>query len=242
MRCNQDGSALCDCGGWCAIPPAEALGWPQNIAHATSPHQAQLARFAQSAAEVVAVSATGDELTSDLVVTEGHRHEAIETVILWRQLGSWVLTTQSIAGVQSVGLPVTSTIFRQSATFFFRVPLSDTGTKAPYQVLYPRARVSVPTPGGPETTLELRGDICRIGAGGVIVVIAVLPPMRISSQVGPPAISYVNRWFGWSAIEVSEADLVLASGRLCLLLRVAIDVAAQTGTLFEVGVSLLDCP
>ena len=73
------------------------------------------------------MSATGDELTADLVVTEGHKHDALETVIVWRQLGQWSLDAQAIAGAQSTGIDVSGTTPRNVATLPFRVPLGPGG-------------------------------------------------------------------------------------------------------------------
>ena len=220
MAQNQDGTPLCECGGWCLIPPAEALGWPKNLGHATSPHEAQLARFAQSAAALVALSATNEPLESDLVVTEGHRHDTEETVILWRQLGQWSFERFVF------GLTV-----RRIDTFPFRLPLSVGGTAAPLRVIYPRVRVTVTNNATLDATLQLTGDIVRL-PGGAPVVVATLPALRITSQ-GAPLVNFVNRWFAFGPVEVSEADLVAAQGRLALRLTGEMEGAAEGGTVFE---------
>ena len=220
-------------------PPSTALGWPKNVAHATAPHEALLARFAQSAAEVVAVSATGDELAADLVVTEGHKHDAIGTVIVWRQLGQWALDSQAIAGAQSTGIDVSGVTPRNLGTLPFRVPLGPGGLSAPYPVIYPRVRVTVPTPGGPATAkLMLAGDVVRL-PGGAPVSIATLPALNIGSLAGPPVVSHTNKWFAFGPIELSEADLVLAAGRIALRLNARTELAPEVGTIFEVQIGLL---
>jgi hypothetical protein len=215
------------------------LTWPRNLGHATAPHEAQLARFAQSARELITLSALGEVPESDLVVTEGHKHDTEETILLWRQLGQWTLSTQSAVGVQTVGRVVSGVTPRSMGTYPFRVPLSVGGTVAPYRWLYPRVRVTTPTPGGPTTgTLQLTGDLVRL-PGGAPVVVATLPPLRISWQAGPPVVSYSDRFFGWGPIEVSEADLVAASGRPALRLTGSTDLAGQQGTVLELSVGLL---
>ena len=227
MTTNQDGTPICECGGWCLIAPAEALGWPKNLGHATAPHEAQLARFAQSAAALVVLSATNEPLESDLVVTEGHRHDTEETVILWRQLGQWSFDTV-VFGIAP----------RAVDTYPFRVPLSLGGTAAPYRVTYPRVRLSVPAALGPAVaTLQLTGDIVRL-PGGAPVVVATLPALRVISQLAPP-VRYSNAWFTFGPVEVSEADLVAAQGRLALRLTGEMEGAAESASLFEVSVGLL---
>ena len=235
MATNQDGTPLCsDCDGWCLIPPAEALGWPKNLGHATSPHEAQLARFAQTAAALVALSATNEPLEADLTVTAGHRHDTEETAILWRQLGQWALTSQSSVGVQSIGLAVSGVTPRLLCTLPFRVPLSAGGTAAPLRVIYPRVRVSVLS--GTPSTMQLTGDVVKLLGG--IASVAVLPPLRVRSQAAP-AVTFVNRWLSFGPVEIPEAALVAAGGRLALQLIGSTDNAGETGTLFEASVGLL---
>lgn len=220
------------------LPPAVALTWPKNLAHATSPHEAQIARFGQSAAGVVALSATGVALTADLVVTEGHKHGEHDTVIRWRQLGQWALSSQVIT-TQSVGYPVDSVTPRSVADLPFRVALSPLGTSAPYRVLYPRVRASVPAPGAPAgTVVTLTGDLVRL-PGGAPVVVATLPTLRIVTQLGPPLVAYTNTWFAFGPIEVAQADLVAASGRLALRLAASIGGVGQSALLLEAQVGLL---
>jgi hypothetical protein len=186
----------------------------------------------------VALSGTAECLDGDVVVTEGHRHETEDTVILWRQLGQWPLFAVDASGNQSVGLVVSGVTPRAVGSYPFRVPLSSGGTAAPYRVIYPRARVTVPTPGGPAAaTLQLTGDLVRL-PGGAPVVVATLPALRVTSQAAP-LVAYSNRWVGWGPIELSEADLVAAAGRLALRVIGATDLAPQQGTLLEVSVGLL---
>lgn len=220
---------------FCCIPPATTLGWPKNIGHATAPHQAMIARFAQLAAEVLSLSATGEVLTADLVVTEGHQHNTAGTVIEWRQLGSWPLIGSSFLGSPQVGQ-----VILQSAAdddlgrYYFRMALDGAGVRV-RNVVYPRVRATVPTPGGPaNSTLIITGELVRLVAG-VLTVVATLPTLNIVAQAGPPVVSYTDQWFSFGAIEIDPA---LADARFGLRLRARVAVAAQEGTISEVAVSL----
>lgn len=221
---------------FCCKAPAKALGWPKNIGHATSPHQAMVARFAQLSAQVMALSGTGDELTTDLVVTEGHKHNAEATLTEWRQLGAWPLIGSTFLGAPTVGQVVTqSAVDDDLGRYFFRMPLTGAGLRVRH-VLYPRIRATVPSPGGPaDSDLRVSGELVRIAAGGVLTLVTPLPTLNICAQAGPPLVSYSDRWFSFGAIEIDPAVL---DARFGLRLRARVAVAAQQGTVFEVAVSL----
>ena len=232
MPCSQDGQ--CDCRPFCAIPYATALGWPKNIGHATAPHQAMLARFAQQAARIVALSGTGEELTADLVVVEGHKHNSEETLVEWRQLGAWPILGRTLAGVARVGQLVTLTATEDLGLYLFKVPLDPFGVRV-RSVLFPRFRATVPNPGTPgDSTLTVTGDLVRIVAG-VLTVVAALPRLNIVAQAGPPLVSYVNQWFSWGGIEIPPT---VTEALFALRLRVKMAVAAQQGVALEVAVGL----
>lgn len=221
----------CDCsfcGPFCAIPLAQVLGWPKNIGHATAPHQAMLARFAQKSAQVMALSATGEELTADLVVTEGHKHNALETLLWWRQLGAWPLIGRTLAGALTVGQIVSDTANEDLGLYFFRLPINAALTARVTSIIYPRLRATVPTPGAPAASLLIvTGELVRVGIGGSLVTVVTLPPLNLSAVT--------NRWFTWGPIEIPDLVTDLRFG---LRLRARVSVAAQQGTALEVAVGL----
>lgn len=236
MRCNSDGKGLCGtCRAFCAIPPARVLGWPKNIGHATSPHQAMLARFAQRAAQVIAVSGTGEELTADLTVNEGHKHNTEDTLVEWRQLAAWPVIGRTLAAVVTSGQVISGTSEEDLGMYLFRMPLTAAGARV-RNVFYPRVRATVPAPGGPATsTLIVTGDVIRIGAFGIVVVVATLPPLNIVAQAGPPVVGYSNQWFSFGAVEILTTTTVAQLG---LRLRARVANGGEEGTAFEVAVGL----
>ena len=224
------------CRGFCATPDATLLGWPKNIAHATAPHQAMVARFAQLAAQAVAVSATGDALTADLVVTEGHKHNAEGLLVEWRALGAWPVIGRTLAGQATPGQVVSEFAAPEDlGLYLFRLPLDAGGVRV-RSVLYARVRCTVPAPAAPaDSTLVVSGDLVRVGVGGALTVVVALPPINIVAQAGPPVVSYLGSWFVFGPIEIPPAVL---DARFGLRLRAQVALIGQSGTVFEVQASL----
>lgn len=235
-RCSRDGQPLCfDCKGFCAIPTTEAVGWPANVAHATSPHQALLARFAQKAAEVVALSATGEALSADLTVTEGHRHNTEATLLEWRQLAAWPVIGRALDTLVAAGQVISSSAATEDiGLYLFRMPTDSLGVRL-RDVFYPRLRATVPTPGAPAiSAITVTGDLIRIGVGGVLTVVSALPPLNLAAKAAPP-VSFIDRWFTWGAVEINPA---VTDARFGLRLRAQAGGLGQQGTVFEVAVGL----
>lgn len=220
--------SFCSCGPFCQIPEAQAVGWPKNIGHATATHQSMMARFAQQAAQVLCLSATGDTLDTDLVVTEGHKHNTPDTLLWWRQLAAWPIVGRTLPGVVTVGQVITDTVNEDLGMYFFRVPLNSAGNRVT-SILYPRFRATVPTAGAPaESLLVVTGELVRIGAFNAITTVAALPALNISAAP--------NQWFTWGAVEITG---IATDARFGLRLRALVSVAAQQGTALEVAVGLM---
>lgn len=237
MTCSSSGCAQASCRGFCDIPPATLLGWPKNIGHATSPHQAMVAYFAQLAAQAISVSATGDELLEDLVVTEGHKHNAEGLLIEWRQLGAWPISGRTLAGAATVGQVINEFAATEDVgLYLFRLPLDSAGVRV-RSYFYPKFRATVPSPGAPaDSTLIVSGDLVRVAAGGVLTVVQALPPLNLVAQAGPPAVSFVSQWFSWGPVEVPAS---VTDARFGLRLRAKVALIGQQGTVLESMVSLL---
>ena len=235
MTCAQDGTCPCASGGFCSLPGAVALGWPKNIGHATAPQQSMAARFAQAAAQVVALSATGDELTSDLIVTAGHKHNEFDLDLDWRQWGAWPVMGRSVFGLPVPGLPITSfAADTEAGIYYFRRAL-DAGGIPIRSVIYPRLRATVPSGGAPaDSTLILSGEIVRVAAG-LLVTVTTLPPLTLGALAGPPIVSFVKQWFSWGAVEIPPTVL---DARLALRLRARVALVTQEGTLHDVALGL----
>jgi hypothetical protein len=194
-----------------------------------------LARFAQGGAEVAALSATGEELTADLVVTEGHKHNTLASLITWRQLAAWPILGRTSFGSITVGQLITQTAAEDIGLYWFRMP-RDSGGLRVTSIFYPRIRVTVPAPGAPvDSDLIVTGDLVRVGVGGLVTVVQALPPLNIFAQAGPPVVSFVNRWLTWGAVEIDPAT---PDALLGLRLRALVPVATHQGLVLEVAVNL----
>lgn len=210
---------------FCDIPPATVLGWPKNLGHATSPHQAMMAKFAQRAAEVLALSATGEELTADLTVTEGHKHNSLKTLLAWRQLAAWPIIGRTLVAAVTPGQVITSTGGEDLGLYLFRMPL-DADDERVTDIFYPRFRASVES----ANKLIVYGDLVYVDSGA-LTVISALPALNIGNAVT----DYENRWFTWGPIEI---DPGVPDAKIGLRLRAKVASGGQEGTALEVAVGL----
>lgn len=74
--------------------------WPPNKLPATAFLDSEVLRVAKQNTQAIVLGATGFQLTTDLTVTEGHKHETSTTRLSWRQIATHVLLNH---GADSIG-------------------------------------------------------------------------------------------------------------------------------------------
>jgi hypothetical protein len=202
-------------------------GLPTNIGHESDPFGAVLAEISRRNHEALVLSATGKELEADLVVTAGHKHNDGDSRILWQQLGSWGWA-EDVDDNCREGSRVSLTALTELAVITMRFPMN--GAVPIYNKLKTRVRVSNPTPSYVTyTTLYLSGVF---STRDFVTTINPAPLFAQAIQSSAARV-YSNEWIEGPTLTFAAADLVTASGSMCLLLSANISTAGDKATLWE---------
>jgi hypothetical protein len=218
------------------LPELELISFPANKFRDTSPQEVLLAWLVQKITAALVLAATGDALTADLVVNEGHSHDDEDSYLWWRQLGSWQFTSEregfSVEGRE--GHKITET----SETLLLLVPvLVPTWVKR----IYPRLRLSSPAPGtATPTRFTLRTGICENAEE--LPQLAQAPDFVIESYAGR---SYSDEWVEGPPIDLEDVPLPEEEGgRRIVVLRLSgwVGTGGAAVTVWEYQLNLLEGP
>ena len=199
---------------------------PGNHGHETDPFGTALYEISRRSQEAIVLSATGRELDADLTVTAGHKHDDVDGRIQWMQLGAWSCGEDGDNGCREASY-INNTAVADLMLIPLRLPLA--GAIPVNTKLQTRFRISNPAPGYVTyTTLYLTGVFYREDFSA-----ALASPLLALSVQSVAARVYANEWVNGPLLTFAVADIVAASGNLCLVLSGRIETAGDKAALLE---------
>lgn len=206
-------------------PPDEyrLRGMPSNAGHESDPFGSHLAELSRRNAEALYRAAVGRDLDATVTISAGHKHDDVDSSLLWHQYGSWTFAEDSDNGGRE-GKLVTATALTDVALIPFSVP----DYLCYYVPFWVRFRISNPAPTyATYTTLRLKGQFLTL----LGPTAESKPKLDVSLQ-SSSAKTFSNQWLSFGPYKFLGGDYYLQ-------LQAAVETAGDKAMLWEVQVGHL---